>query len=693
MAQQRGSGDGGGKTLRAVAEARMAAVGAATTERPEDLARLVHELRVHQIELELQNEELEHARGALEDSLSRYTDLYDFAPIGYLSLGRDGEVRELNLEAARVLGFERALLVGRRLAPLLSAASRPVLAAFLARLATGPARCLVEPEHAPGRRLRLRGEHAEEGLSLRILAEDVSELRRAEVERDRLALAVEQIDESVVITDTDGRIVFVNTAFERTSGYARAAVLGQNPRVLKSDTHPPDFYANLWRTLLAGEVWHGRFVNRRKDGSHYTAEATISPLRDEHGVVSHFVAVRRDVTDELALEERMEHARRMEAIGQLAGGVAHDFNNLLLVIKGSAQFALETLADDAPARAELAQIEQASDRAAALTRQLLAFGRKQLLRSEVVDLDALAAGLAPMFHRVLGETLELHLRPTDSLWHVRADPGQIEQVLTNLAVNARDAMPDGGTLAFETSNVDAAAALGIEALASAPPGDYVRLGVSDDGCGMSPEVLARMFEPYFSTKAKHKGTGLGLATVYGIVQQSGGVIACTSEVGKGTAFSIYLPRHLEEHLPTPSERPAGSSSLTAPAAAKGTVLVVEDEDAVRAVVQRILRGAGYDVLTARHGAEALTRWKEGGATIDLVLSDVIMPVMGGLELRRRLAVVEPTLEVVFMSGYPDELRGPLGSELGEVSLLAKPFSAASLLAKVHEHLEARSRPS
>lgn len=302
MGQRPDGREGGAKALRAAAEARVEGAILAAPERPEDLARIVHELRVHQIELELQNEELERTRTALEDALQRYSGLYDFAPIGDLALGREGEVRELNLEAARLFGFERARVVGRRLAPLISAASRPVLAAFLARLATGPARCLVEPEATPGRRVRLRGVPVDDAPSVRILVEDATELRRAELESARLALVVEQIEESVVVTDTEGRIVFVNAAFERHTGHARADVLGRNPHFLKSGEHGVEFYAKLWATLLAGGVWRGRFVNRRKDGTRYAADATISPLLDDQGVVTSFVAVRRAVADERAGE-------------------------------------------------------------------------------------------------------------------------------------------------------------------------------------------------------------------------------------------------------------------------------------------------------------------------------------------------------------------------------------------------------
>jgi PAS domain S-box-containing protein len=679
---------GNAAALRKVAERRVASLQATRPLPPEELARLVHELRVHQVELELQNEELARTRSALEDSLDRYTELYDFAPVGYLTLGRAGEIRELNLAAARLLGLDRAVLVGRSLVPLVSPGSREILQRFLVEVASAPASCVVEPEGAPSVRLRLRGEAAPDGVRLRVVVEDVTELLRAELDRASLTLAVEHIDGSVVITDPGGRIVFVNPAFERITGYSHTEAIGQTPRLLKSGAHDQAFYAKLWATLLAGAVWRGRFINRRKDGALLTEEATISPLRDARGAIAYFVAVRRDVSAELSLEAQLLQTRRMETVGQLAGGIAHDFNNLLLVIKGSTEFALEELPEDSPARREVLEIQTAADRAATLTRQLLAFSRKQLLRPEVVDLDALTAGMIRMLRRVLGENVQLQFRPTRTLWNVLADPGQIEQIVMNLAVNARDALLEGGTLVFETSNVDAATARATAALAEAPPGEYVKLTVADNGCGMSPEVRSHIFEPFYSTKPKDKGTGLGLATVYGIVKQSGGYISCSSDAGRGTLFSLYFPRHLAKapaDQARPSAAPLGDDAARRP---KGAILVVEDEASVRAVVRRILVGAGYEVLTAQQGEEALAVCKEHGAQLALVLSDVVMPVMGGSELRRRLALEQPGLEVVFMSGYPDDL-GTAADE--QVSVLSKPFSPSSLLAKVRERIDARSQ--
>jgi CheY-like chemotaxis protein len=371
----------------------------------------------------------------------------------------------------------------------------------------------------------------------------------------------------------------------------------------------------------------------------------------------------------------------MEAVGQLAGGVAHDFNNLLTIIKVHAELLLDGVGPENPMHEDLQEIQKAGARAASLTRQLLAFSRKQLLQPRVLDLNAILAGLEPMLRRLISEDIRLVTRPAPELGRVSADAGQIEQVLVNLAVNARDAMPDGGTVTIETSDVELDAEFGRRRGANVPPGRYVRLAVSDTGVGMDESTRSRIFEPFFTTKEVGKGTGLGLSTVYGIVKQSNGFIWVSSRPGEGTTFEVHLPRVGE---PAPEE---GSAPTIPAAAGSETVLLVEDEESVRSLARRILERQGYTVLEARHGQEALRAAAEHAGTIDLAMTDVVMPEMSGSELAHRLEAMRPGVRVLYMSGYTDDeiiRRGVLGPGM---AFLEKPFTANSLAKKVREVLD------
>ena len=379
-------------------------------------------------------------------------------------------------------------------------------------------------------------------IGISVIARDISDLKQAERARARLALAVEHTAESVVITETDGTITYVNPAFEEITGYGREEVVGQNPRLLKSGRQGPEVYQAMWATLSQGQAWTGALTNRRKDGTLYEAEAVISPVRDEMGRLINYVAVERDVTHERHLEEQLRQSQKMEAVGQLAGGIAHDFNNLLTIITGYGQLLLEDLGLDDPRRLKMAEINKAANRAVVLTRQLLAFGRRQVLVSEVIDLNDVLSNMEKMLHSLISEDIELVIVQGESLGRARTDRGQIEQVIMNLALNARDAMPGGGRLTLETSNVElteAHALIHPEAM----PGSYVTLEVRDNGSGISQEDLTRIFDPFFTTKEKGKGTGLGLSTVYGIVRQSEGHIAVFQRAGAGRILQdLSAPR-------------------------------------------------------------------------------------------------------------------------------------------------------
>jgi PAS domain S-box-containing protein len=513
---------------------------------------------------------------------------------------------------------------------------------------------------------------------------DITARKQVEESRARLAMAVEQAAETVVITDTQGTILYVNPALEKTSGYSLPEALGQNPRLLKSGKHDAAFYRVIWDTLRRGEVWSGHFVNRHKSGSLYQEDATISPVRDATGTIVNFVAVKRDVTREMQLEANVNQAQKMESIGQLAGGVAHDFNNIL----ASIQMQSDLLKDGGSLSPE--QLESVDGilasvhRAAALTRQLLLFSRREVFQPRDMDLSESITGTAQMLKRIIGENITMQVNVTVQSMFLHADPGMMDQVLLNLVVNARDAMPEGGQLIIETLGVELDH-LAVAQCPSARPGSFVRLSVSDTGCGIPPDVLPHIFEPFFTTKEVGKGTGLGLATVFGIVQQHQGWINVDSEMDQGTTFRIYLPRRAMTALPAAAPK--------APAPLCGgseTILLVEDDPVLRATVHATLTRLGYRIFEAATGAKALGLWGEHRGDIKLLLTDLMMPDgMTGFALAQRLLEDEPNLSVIYMSGHGAEIFGQDMRIQDGVNFLSKPFTAQKLALALRENLERR----
>ncbi len=500
---------------------------------------------------------------------------------------------------------------------------------------------------------------------LTTVAPELDEIRRA-----LLLCVVEQAAESIVITDPAGAIVHVNAAFSRISGYTASEVIGQNPRILKSGTQTREFYQELWRTITAGCVWSGQLINCRKDGSNYEVSGTIAPVRDGKGEITNFVAVMRDLAHERELENRLRQTERMESIGRFAGGVAHDFNNMLTVIRGYSELMLTSLESESPLRRSLTEVIKAADRAGSLTQQLLAFGRQQVLQPRRIDLNFVVMDTEPLLRRLVGENIELLVHASHPLGQVKADPGQIVQILLNLAANARDAMPSGGRLTVETANVTIQAENSSNQATA--PGDYVMLAVSDTGVGMDAATKARVFEPFFTTKELGRGTGLGLSTVYGIVKQSGGDIWIYSEVNQGSCFKIYFPR-LDACPSRTITNPPQASSIRG-----GTVLLVEDEVGSRELIAEFLERRGFKVISASGGTEAMQHCLRHKGSIDVMLSDVNLPGLSGPDLAKFAVSVNPRMKIIYMSGYTNGAVTGTGVVVENCDFLQKPFSLSAL---------------
>ncbi len=476
----------------------------------------------------------------------------------------------------------------------------------------------------------------------------------------------------------DGVLRRVNPAFAGTLGYREDELVG---RTYTDFVHPDDIDATV--TEIEGHGFGDRTLRfedryRCRDGSYRTLSWSVVPV-PELGVT---YATARDVTAEKGLQQQLRHAQKMEAVGRLAGGVAHDFNNVLSVILGLGHSIADGLLPEDPLRGDLEDILAAADRASALTRQLLAFSRKQVMQPEILDLGQLIRGAEKMLRRVMGEDVEVVLSLADGLRCVKADRGQLEQVLLNLAVNARDAMPEGGRLTIETAEVDLDETYA-ERHHDVTPGRYLQIAVSDDGTGMDRATLDHLFEPFFTTKPAGKGTGLGLSTVYGIVRQSGGHVWVYSEVGRGTTFKVYLPASNEARSPGPRAAPPARGG-------EETILLVEDEPMVRNLAARLLRRQGYHVLEAANGGEALLLAEGHGGPIHLLLTDVVMPSMSGKQLAARLSALRPGLGVLFMSGYAENAIVHGGALEPGVEFIEKPLSAPALNRKVREVLDRAS---
>jgi two-component system, cell cycle sensor histidine kinase and response regulator CckA len=609
--------------------------------------------------------------------------IFDCAPDAVLIADDQGRLIDVNPAGCELLGLTRAEVVGRTLAELAGPGSG-IGAAWSALLADGRAAAELVVSRPDGQRRLVQLRATARMLPGRHLAvlRDVTGTGAAldglRLSEEMLVALIDASPAAIDALDADGTVRLWNPAAERMFGWPAAEVVGRPLPLL------PDDEQGALTALREGRPLMGVLGSRpTRDGRTVEVSLSRGALRDRAGKVIGAVEILLDASEQRRLEEQLIEAQKMEAVGRLAGGIAHDFNNVLAVIQGFAWISQSSLAAADPMREDLDQVLRAVDRAASLTKQLLAFSRKQVFRLQVIDVNVLVRDVQKMLNRVIGEDVELQTRLGAEAGRVRADAGQLEQVLLNLAVNARDAMPRGGVLTVETAHVQLDEEHAQQRLEVAP-GEYVMIAVSDTGIGMNRQTLDHMFEPFFTTKEKGQGTGLGLSTVFGIVKQSHGHIAVDSRPGMGTTFRIYLPR-------TQAKRTDETVRIERPTMLRGseTVLVVEDEEMVRQLASHVLRRNGYVVLEAGNAGEALLICEKHEGEIDLLLSDVVMPRVSGADLARRLVRLRPAMKVLFMSGYSEEAWVQHGLVELAFGLLEKPFTPQALLTGVREALDQR----
>jgi len=645
--------------------------------------------------------ERKQAEVALRQSEEKFKQLFDDAPVGYFEYDVQGRITSINRTELEMLGYALEEMIGQLVWKFVveeEIARQQILAKLAGTMP--PARGLERTYRRKDGttfpaivedRLILDSEGKIKGI--RATIQDITEHKKAEEalrsSEEKYRTILENIEDGYFEVDIAGNFTFYNDSLCRILGYSRDEMIGMNNRQYTDQENAKKLFQafnKVYRTGEPAREFDWEII--RKDGTRRSIEASVSLLKDPSGNRIGFRGIVRDITErkrieqeKTTLEEQLRQSQKMEAIGRLAGGVAHDFNNLLTVIKGYSQLSLTEMKKGDPLKENIEEIKKAADRAADLTRQLLAFSRRQVMEMKVLDLNDLLRNLDKMLRRVIGEDIELATILEENLGRVKTDPGQIEQVIMNLAVNARDAMSKGGKLTIETANVDLDQAYA-RAHVAVKPGPYVMISASDTGVGMPPEIRDRIFEPFFTTKEKGKGTGLGLSTVYGIVKQSSGNIWVYSEPEKGTTFKIYLPRvdepfeELKEKL-VKKELPRGNE----------TILIVEDEEDVLKLAGRILSRQGYHVLEASSGEEALRICKKKKEPFHLLLTDVVMPQMSGRQLEEQLSRVCQDFKVLYMSGYTDNAITHHGVLEKGMNYIQKPFTVDGLIRKVREVLD------
>ncbi len=510
------------------------------------------------------------------------------------------------------------------------------------------------------------------------------QLRKREKELARLAMAVENAAEDVIVTDSYGIVEYVNPAFEHITGYSSTEVIGQNPNILKSGMHDQEFYQDLWSTIISGKIWRGIIVNRKKDGTLIEEDSTISPIIDNADKIIGFVAVKRDISEQIKLEEMLRQSQKMEAIGTLAGGIAHDFNNILSVISGYAGLAREDMGDPEMLANDIEEISIAADRATGLVRQILTFSRKSEKIKQILQVSLIVKEGLKMLRSSLPATIEI--KPDiASAAYVLADPVQIQQIVMNLGTNAYHAMREsGGILNVSLKDYEISdAEMILEQKLS--PGRYQLLSISDTGTGMNNETKAKIFDPYFTTKNLGEGTGLGLAVVHGIVESHGGAIVVESELGQGAVFHIYLPVNDEEDLHSQSMQMEPEPLI----GGNESIMIVDDEKANLKLLSKFFQRQGYNVSVYSEGDKAFRAFQNNPCDYDLVITDMTMPNMTGTELSGKLLEISPSIPIILCSGFSEQVNREKTLEMGIREYFEKPLNLDMLIRAVRKMLDDR----
>ncbi|MCX5871624.1 MAG: PAS domain S-box protein [Deltaproteobacteria bacterium] len=643
-------------------------------------------LRTKSLEAEIL--ERKKTENALRDSEQRFRSLFEDTPVAYQSLDEEGSLVDVNQYWLGLLGYTREEVIGRNFADFWSHDTKHLFDScfkqFKKQNFIEDAEISLLNKNSQIVQVILTGKSQLDNRGkfnrTHCIIVDITKRKRLEEAQRRLSTAVEQAAEGILITDTQGTIQYVNPSLEHISGYDKTELLGTKSSIFKSDEHDQEFFKGLWETINAGKVWIGRFTNKRKDGTTYYVDTTISPVRDSSGTLINFVAVERDVTEHLELAKQLLQAQKMEAVGTLAGGIAHDFNNLLQAVLGYSEFMLQRKKEGGKDYSDLQKIHQAGQRGADLVKSLMTFSRKIEIKHVPVNLNQEILQVQGLLSRTIPKTIMIDPHLSADLEPIQGDSSQINQILMNLGINARDAMPDGGTLTIETANIKLDEAYCSTHL-EAKPGIYVLLTVSDTGQGMDKETMGHIFEPFFSTKEAGKGTGLGLSTVYGIVKQHEGHIMCYSEPGNGTTFKIYFPAiQAEGHSAPPTFEEAIRGGTE-------TVLLVDDDEVLSELGTALLNRFGYEAITAGNGKEALEIYQREGKSISLVILDLIMPEMDGRECLAEILRIDPNAKILIASGYSES--GPANGAVaaGAKGFVEKPYNMRKLLTTVRDVLD------
>ncbi|MFA6244037.1 MAG: PAS domain S-box protein [Candidatus Hydrogenedentales bacterium] len=623
---------------------------------------------------------LKNAQAALRESEDRFRSVFEHSPVGMATVTLDGVYLKANAALCAMVGMSESEIVGKDLRDFTDPADWEEHLGMLRQLVAGEIEIAVYQKRyirSDGQRIwasvhaSLVRDHNGNPAYIVAQAEDITERREAESERARLVAAIDAAAEAVVITDTKGVILYAKPAFERITGHRIQDVVGSNPRVLKSGRHNDAFYETMWSTIVSDKVWSGRMVNRRKDGSLYTEEMTISPVKDASGHTSNFVAVKRDVTEELRMEESLRQSQKMQAIGTLAGGIAHDFNNILAAILGYAELLAPVVKGHAQAKEDVSHIRASALRARDLVQQILTFSRQKERERHAVRVDIVVADAVRLLRSTISKSIQIVADIEPSHCTVMADEAEIHQIIVNLCTNAYHAMGESeGTLGISLCVVHVDNALTAE-IPELSPGPHLKLSVSDTGCGMDETTKERIWEPFFTTKEQGKGTGLGLATVHGIVKALGGAVTLDSAPNRGSTFAVYLPCLVEPALPDGKRQVQTLEG-------NERILVVDDEQHVASVVGRMLGGLGYQVT------EMILSGRE---VFDLLVTDQQMPGLTGKELAGRLRAARNNLPIVIMTGFSETITPESAAEMGVSGFLYKPLDSEELAAAVREALD------